>query len=498
MIENYKELPEKVEQVVLMVENANEYNVTLNSEILDIKSLYKTSVGKPIAVFVDGETIKIIVNSDYFKTNNDYIIMNIVDIIKNIKYKHLILTNIRFINERLINTLLKSVDLEIIEFKNMLITRAMISRVRFLNSLRVVIGQDIEEMAYKELLDRNIEALTIAKTNFNSDLFNHMNLTKSSAKFMKSIIINKKYDELELADFGVFLNLNSKLEYVYLKTNIDLYFIKDLIAVIQKSEHHSLNLIIDDCPEITPLLPLIKQLDAVMGGNNKMLISVYNVPVTITEYELLTDTIKNINILNIDQYTNLEKIIVIYEHVIKLSLDKNIKSLVFKKILSDYNIYSSVLTNELVMIRVSDHENQYRGLLISDISATNISLNHILKTSKQLNADLPVIQFLNQETHNDMIYYLNKCNYNDVLSINNHFYEVLSKDYNFEFINYNDKDNNILKHILIQIYVQNRTNEFNDKLFYNCLTSLRFKQNKNNQEIVEELKQIISEKEKSQ
>ncbi len=93
---------------------------------------------------------------------------------------------------------------------------------------------------------------------------------------------------------------------------------------------------------------------------------------------------------------------------------------------------------------------------------------------------------------------MNKCNYNDVLSINNHFYEVLSKDYDFEFINYNDKDNNILKHILIQVYVQNRTNEFNDKLFYNCLTSLRYKQNKTNQEIVEELKEIISSKEKSQ
>lgn len=498
MIEYYKELPEKAEQLVLMVENANEYNVALNNEILDIKSLYKTSNEKPIAVFVESQTINIIVNGEYFKINNDYIVMNIIDIIKNIKFKHLIITNIRFINERLINTLLKAVNLEIIEFKNMLITRAMIGRLRFLNSLRVVIGQDIEEMAYKELLDRNIETLTISKTNFNSDLFNHMNLTKSSAKFMESIIINKKYDDLELVDFGTFLNLNSKLRYVYLKTNLDLYFIKDLIAVIQKSEHHSLNLIIDHSDEIMPLLPLIKQLDAVMGRNNRILINVYSTPITLSEYDLLTESVNSINIAGVEQFTKLEKIMVVYEHIIKLALENKIKSLAFKKKLLGYQIDSSILTDNLIMLNVDDTNYHYQGLLISDISSSQLSLNHTFITSNQLSKDLPVVKFLNQETHNDMIYYLNKCNYDEVLSINNHFNEVFSKDYDFKFINYSDIDHNILKHILIQIYVQNRTNQFNDKTFYNCFVSLRNKQKKHKHEIVEELKKIITNKEKSQ
>jgi hypothetical protein len=117
-----------------------------------------------------------VINGEFLKINNDYVNQVLVNLLKKIKYQHIVISNIRFINERMINQLLNQPNLEIVEFKNMMITRAMITRLRFLKSLKVVIGQDIEDAAYKELMDRNIDALTIEKIKFKSDLFKNLNL----------------------------------------------------------------------------------------------------------------------------------------------------------------------------------------------------------------------------------------------------------------------------------------------------------------------------------
>jgi len=489
-----KDLPKSVNRVILKVENIHEYQIQMNEEIIDIKNLYLTSEANPLAVF-PSEDLLIVVNSQYLKTNNEYVNMVISDILKRVNFRHIVIENIRFINEKIINQLLKS-SLEIVEFKNMTITRPMITRLRFLESLKIIIGLDIEDQAYQELLEQDIEALTIKKTEFNTQTFKKLNLTKSSATFMNKIVIDKELDEMELIDLGIFLNLNYKLKEISIKCPLNLYFIKDLIGLIQQTPHKSLTLIIDNCDEAIKASDVLMQLNDAFGEQNRIMINISDTNIELADYSSYVEKLSILKEANIGKnLTILEKIFKVYENVIKLNIEQeDIRVLLYAESLMYHGITNiSVLENGLVLLYVKDEAYLFDGVLISNINLSN-QISPVFVASPELyhGNDNPIIKFLNAETHREMIKYIDETGYEDIMYLTNHFYKILHDDYNFKYLYNNIKDLQIIHDTLEQIYVQNRTVEFDRKVFYNIFCNVRKKENVANNEIIQEIRTIIS------
>lgn len=490
-----KELPKIINKVELKVENNNEYQIKLNDETLDIKSFYLTDESNPLASKLHGDCFDIVINSEFLKINNDYINQVLVGLLKKIKYQHIVITNIRFINEKMINQLLSQPSLEIIEFKNMMITRPMITRLRFLKTLKTVIGQDIEDVAYKELLERGIDALTITKIPFKSDLFKAYSLSKSSAIFMNNLIINDKYDDLELDDFGEFLKVNYKLSDIYLRMNLDLYFIKDIIAQVHKSNHKKLRLIINDSNEVESSVNVLTQLNNAFGEHNKIYININNANVDIDTYQVYLETLKQLQSVALPlNLTTLEKLLFAYELVNALNIKPEVKILLLYNFLKKQDIHStSILDNKRLLIKVLDVPYQYSGLLVLEVGEDSVfrSSDFLYTPSEIKNTNNPLFEFLSFETHQGMKEYLDTTYFENIMIITKTLTDVLGDEYNFKHLTGSTQEVDLIKDTLEQIYVQNRTNEFDKKLFFKVFCNLRQKTGKTSLQITEEIKAMV-------
>lgn len=491
-----KELPKTINKVELKVENNNEYQFKLNDEKLDIKSFYLTDESNPLASNLTGDSFDIVINSEFLKINNDYINQILVGLLKKIRYRHIVISNIRFINEKMINQLLNQPALEIIEFKNMMITRPMITRLRFLKTLKVVIGQDIEDVAYKELLERNIDALTITKVPFKSDLFKSYCLSKSSAIFMTNLIIQYKYDEIELKDFGEFLKINYKLSDIYLKMNLDLYFIKDLISQVHKSNQKKLSLIIMDSNEVASAINILSQLNDAFGEQNRIYININNINVDIQSYQIYLQAINDLRAVVLPiNLTPLEKLLMAYERVNAMNININIKTLILYNFLMLQDIKNvSILNEKQLLLKIEDQHYGYNGLLVTELSEDGIfSFETFLRTPSGIKSnDHPLFQFLTFETHRVMGDYLTQTNFENIMTIIKQLSDVLGDEYNFKHLLSSFQNIDLIKDTLEQVYVQNRTNEFSKKQFFYIFCNVRQKLGLSNTLIMDEIKTLVT------
>ncbi len=247
MAKTIMQVTQNVKEVYLDIEIEGQYLTTIGEKQIDIKAYYKTSSEKPMYMSEDND-IEIIVNGEYFKNFRDRVGMMIINMLSTIEFKKIVISSIRFINENILKTLAEKKNLEIVEFKQMTITKPMIEIIKTNPTLKVVIGNDIEDVAFKMLKEAGIESLTLEKYEFKSKTFNKLNLSKSSIELYDSLIITNEYDMSEFEDLNDFMIRNNSLKLIYIALSepVQINFLAKIAKTLTDNKHSQVDIVVKD------------------------------------------------------------------------------------------------------------------------------------------------------------------------------------------------------------------------------------------------------------
>lgn len=507
-------MPKEIDTIILKVEATGEYQIPLGTEHINVTNFYQTNAESPLNAIYDDKELEIVVNAETYKVQTTYINQVIRSVLQKIKFRKLVITNVRFINDDMINFLCDKKGLEIVEFKNLLITRAMINRIKFNDSLKVVIGEDIENYAYAELTNRNIEALTVKKYPFRSDLFNDLELSKSMINQLNSIFINKIYDDEEMLDLEQFLVVNEKLKKVHFGIpNLDINFFNKVLGLLKKTGKTGIELILNDSIDTMNNYIHLEMVFPYLAGNHIKVLLDNGSLEDLTNYKNTQEAIKRYDYLKplLTNASPLEKILKIYEEIKQDKVNEQInRAYLMTKLLSAYNIKSSVLTNSesnknCVIIDLHDSKYESKGLFICDMSSSegiistnnyafytlfmmepNAFIKHI-----EVPDDYPTPLFLSKETRVDAKTFLSELSFEKLNRVWSRLNALLGNQdkalVKAHDLNYRDD----IEEQLLQIYIKNRTNSLSQKTHLQAVVNLRLLEGKNNAEILEIVKQLV-------
>jgi hypothetical protein len=313
---------------------------------------------------------------------------------------------------------------------------------------------------------------------------------------LSNLIIDKKFEPEELEDFGTFLKVNHKLSDIYLKCPLDLYFVKDIIGVIHHTPHKYLNLIIEDTPASEQAVDILRQLNDAFGEQNKILIEINKTCIDVPTYKSYLEVLCKLKSKTIlPNLTPLETIYKAYESVLETEVSEEIKSLLYYNYLCYSGIKNiTLLPEKVVMLYIEDEVYKYSGLLVSDINNVSyFTCGKFLATPANYNSNnTPVFNFLSSETHQQMKEYLQNTCFENIMEITRHMEAVFITEYNFKHVTGTGKDVMFIKDTLEQIYVQNRINEFEKKVFFKVFCNVKQKEGFDHQTILNQIKELVA------